>query len=42
MAAIITFKVDIDMATGIPSNNLTDEAKAAFKESIGIELTTTD
>lgn len=42
MAAIITFKVDIDMATGIPSHNLTDEAKAAFRENIGVELTTTD
>ena len=42
MAAIITFKVDIDMATGIPSHNLTDEAKAAFRENIGVELATTD
>lgn len=31
MAAIITFKVDVDLKTGVPSRNLTTEARADFK-----------
>ena len=42
MGALITFKVDIDPKTGVPSRNLTQEAKTCFKENLGIELTTTD
>ena len=29
MAALITFKVDVDPKSGVPSKNLTNEAKAA-------------
>ena len=42
MAALITFKVDIDPKTGVPSRNLTNEAKAVFKEHCGEDLKTTD
>lgn len=31
LCALITFKVDLDMAKGIPSNNLTVEARNFFK-----------
>lgn len=31
MSALITFKVDIDPKSGVPSRNLTNEAKNAFK-----------
>lgn len=41
MSAIITFKVDINMATGIPSRNLTNEAITFFKEA-GLSIKTTD
>jgi long-chain-fatty-acid--CoA ligase ACSBG len=33
MSALITFKVDIDMTTGLPSDNLTSDAIAFFKEN---------
>jgi hypothetical protein len=42
MAALITFKVDINMATGVPSNNLTVEAQTYFKEKLGLTLKTSD
>jgi long-chain-fatty-acid--CoA ligase ACSBG len=42
MGAIITFKADIDPATGIPSKNLTPEAKQKFKQELNLELKTTD
>lgn len=32
MGALITFKVDIDMKTGLPSTNLTEDAVAYFKQ----------
>jgi long-chain-fatty-acid--CoA ligase ACSBG len=42
MAALITFKVDLDMKTGLPSNTLTEDAVAFFKQNAGVELKTTD
>lgn len=42
MGALITFKVDVDMKTGLPSNNLTEEAKAYFKEKLDLTLKTSD
>jgi len=42
MAALITFKVDVDPKSGVPSRNLTNEAKAIFKEKLGLDLKTTD
>ena len=42
LAAFITFKVDVDMARGIPSNNLTTEARNFFKNSLGLDVKTTD
>lgn len=42
MAALITFKVDVDPKTGVPSHNLTAEAKICFKEKLGVDLSTTD
>ena len=42
MAALITFKVDIDPKTGVPNKLLTAEAKMAFKEHCGVDLNTAD
>ena len=42
MAAIITFKVDIDPKSGVPSRNLTNEAKADLKKATGQDFKTTD
>lgn len=42
MSALITFKVDIDMATGMPSNNLMGEAKSYFKEKLGLDIKTSE
>ena len=42
MASLITFKVDIDPKSGVPSRNLTAEAKKCFKENLGMDITTTD
>ena len=42
MAAFITFKVDIDPKTGVPSRILTNEAKADFKKNAGVDVSTTD
>ena len=42
MAALITFKVDIDPKTGVPSRTLTAEAVADFKKNLGINVKTTD
>lgn len=42
MAALITFKVDLDMKTGLPSNNLTEDAAAFFKQHAGVEIKTSD
>lgn len=35
MAALITFKVDIDLKTGIPSNKLMPEVVSWLKEQTG-------
>jgi len=40
MAALVTFKVDIDMKTGMPSVNLLPEVTQLFKEKLGENLTT--
>ena len=42
MAALITFKVDIDMKTGVPSKNLMTEARTFFKDKLGVDVKTTD
>ena len=42
MAALITFKVDIDPKSGVPSRNLTQEAKTAIKQAAGVDVSTTD
>lgn len=42
MAAFVTFKVDVDPKSGVPSHNLTQEAKTCFKTHCGVDLTTTD
>ena len=42
MGALITFKVDIDMKTGLPSNKLVDEAVAYFKKNLGIDVKTSE
>lgn len=40
MACIITFKVDVDMKTGLPSQNLTSEAVNFFKKELGLTFKT--
>lgn len=42
MACIITFKVDVDPASGQPSQNLTVDAQAYFKKELGLDLKTSD
>ena len=42
MAALITFKVDIDMKTGQPTNDLTQEAIDFFKKEAGVEVKTSE
>jgi len=42
MGALITFKVDVDMKTGLPSNNLAEEAVAYFKSNLGLDVKTSD
>jgi long-chain-fatty-acid--CoA ligase ACSBG len=42
MAALITFKVEIDPKTGVPSRELTNEAKLDIKKNAGVDVTTTD
>ena len=42
MAALVTLKADIDPATGVPSKNLTNEAKNKFKSELNLDLKTTD
>jgi len=41
MACLITLKVDVDMKTGLPSQNLTSEAMNFFKKELGLTLKTT-
>ena len=42
MGALITFKVDVDMKTGLPSHNLMEDTKAFFKNELGLDLKTSD
>ena len=42
LAALITLKTDMDLATGTPTKNLTLEARAVFKQTLGLDLKTTD
>lgn len=42
MGALITFKTDIDMKTGLPSRTLLPDATAFFKKELGLDLKTTD
>lgn len=42
MAALITFKVDVDMKSGLPSKNLIPEVKTFFKKELGLDLSTSD
>lgn len=42
LCAFITFKVDVNMANGVPSRNLTNEAKNFFKNTLGLDVKTTD
>ena len=42
MGALITFKVDVDMKTGLPSRALTEEAKGFFKKELGVDVKTSD
>lgn len=42
MGALITFKVDIDMKTGLPSNNLMQDAINFIKKNAGVDLKTSD
>lgn len=42
MGALITFKVDIDMKTGLPSANLTPEAVSYFKNKLGLTFKTAE
>ncbi len=42
MACLITFKVDVDLTTFLPSKNLTVEAKAYFKKEMGLDFSTSD
>ena len=42
MAALITFKVDIDMTTGLPSNKLMSDAVKFIKAETGEDLKTSD
>ena len=42
MAALITFKADVDPKSGVPSRNLTPEAKTELKKATGMDITTTD
>ena len=40
MAALITFKVDIDMTNGMPSDNLLPEISQFFKDHLGENIKT--
>jgi len=42
LCAFITFKVDIDMSKGMPSHNLTSEARNWFKTNMNLDLKTTE
>lgn len=42
IGALITFKVEIDMKTGLPSRNLLQESIDYFKQVVGVEVKTTE
>ncbi len=42
MAAFVTFKVDVDPVKGIPSKNLTSDARQYFKTNLNIDVKTTE
>jgi hypothetical protein len=42
MAALITFKVDVDPKTGQPSQNLTPETQSFFKKTLDLDIKTSD
>lgn len=42
MAALITFKVDVDMKTGLPSRNLMPGTIDFFKKELGVDVKTSD
>lgn len=42
MGALITFKVDIDLKTGLPTNNLLPESVTYFKTHLGLDIKTSD
>lgn len=42
LCAFVTFKVEVDLSKGIPSNNLTNDAKAFFKSQLGVDVKTSD
>jgi len=42
MAALISFKVDVDLVTGIPTRNLLPECINYFKNELKLDIKTTD
>jgi len=42
MAALISFKVVVDMKTMMPTNELLEEVQVYFKEKLGLTLKTSD
>lgn len=42
MAALITFKVELDMKTGLPSVNLTAESQKILNEGAGVQVKTSE
>jgi hypothetical protein len=42
MAALVTFKVDIDPASGNPSNNLMPEISKFFKTELNLDIKTSE
>jgi|TARA_B110001450_G_C17619057_1_gene480433 hypothetical protein len=42
MAALITFKVVVDMKTLLPTNELLEEVQVYFKDKLGLTLKTSD
>lgn len=42
LCAFVTFKVEVDLAKGVPSNNLTAEVRNFFKTQLGVDVKTTD
>jgi long-chain-fatty-acid--CoA ligase ACSBG len=42
MGALVTFKVDIDPVTGVPTHNLMPDTVAFFKSELGVDVKTSD